>query len=248
MDSGLVSYLGFLPLMASLAVLVFLPDGTAALHHRRQMLVIDRCRELYLEGTQALLQGNEAFARERLTAIEKLEARWRYWRSWLGVSTVAVASGLLFGVLWGGLRALALYLGVGNGYWPGDPIAMAVEQLQYCVPLGFLLVVVNVQKFRPWFEIVNFAERLRKLIYAGRDIVANKRGKARTTLDGLNARQVLGLAIPYTADDVRKAWRKLAAKYHPDRHMQASKAQRRAMEAAFERATAARDELLEGLA
>ena len=51
--------------------------------------------------------------------------------------------------------------------------------------------------------------------------------------------EVLGVAKSATADDIKKAYKKLALKYHPDRHVNDSEADKKAAEEKFKEAAEA---------
>ena len=55
--------------------------------------------------------------------------------------------------------------------------------------------------------------------------------------------EVLGVAKDASADDIKKAYRKLAVKYHPDRHVNDSEAEKKAAEDKFKEAAEAYDVL-----
>lgn len=218
---------------------------------RQQDRLLDKIRAHYVVATTLLMGGDAAQAQGRLAAIRRLEAHWRLGaHPVIRYAHIAYAAITNFGIAFTG--QLFHY----HIQSPRSPSASFGDTLQFMfdtpsvlwigagVALFFSLIALpDAMRVngRAWSEF--YGDNLEAALAAGRGVERAEHHDAARILEGISAREMLGLAPGFTKAQLRAAWLRLARELHPDRWSAAGPAVRNMKEAALKRVNAARDEL-----
>ena len=216
-------------------------------HMWRQHRLLDRCWEFFIMAEQSLLHGDRAAASEMLVRIARIEARWRIrnhalYRTALGLAAIAIG---MCG--YGILRLVLLDLSAGHAVSFQDFGRILANGSNLGASLAmFSSFWAIASYFGRWSDpgqIENWSERLRQMLNSGSGLEAAAAKPAADRAETLTAWQIFGVEPYCSRAQLKRARRRLAQRYHPDKWAGASPAEQRAASEAMKRVNAMFDEL-----
>jgi len=214
----LVVMLGVPIALSYIWIATFLPPKLRAHLSRRRLRWIERCQALYLMGLEKLQKGERASAEDLLREIEKWQARWEARQTWRARTQRAFWVILIVWVICFVVKLtpfLALiYLGI------EAPRTVFADVKFMAVYGGGALLLALSQYFLLGYEEdalagEDFAGRLRRALDAGQEVIEGRYFPDMNDIPAL--RLLFGLGDRFTAGELDKARRRLAAELHPDR-------------------------------
>lgn len=211
---------------------------------RRRLRWIERCRGLHSQALQHIREGKREFAEEALQELGQWQSRWearqtlgaRWQRAFWVVLTVWIACVV---VKLSPFLAL-IYVGLET------PSSIFGNFEFMAVYTGFALLIVLCQYFalgrdEDVLAGEDFVGRLRRALDADQE---RREGRHFPDLHDIPALRLLfGLGDRFTARDLDKARRRLAAELHPDRGQDVPERVRRAREEMLKHVNAAYERL-----
>lgn len=238
--------LGLLLNIGGIGVAFYLPVRIKEAYVQHQNSLLDSARAHYLRGAQSFYAGDQPAANKALAGIVQLEGLWRSRNTsrskvFLAIVAVAVTMIVVEVMRITGWRLMSMGLGK-----PVEPLGMS--DVYVGIAYGICPLLTAIVSYRDgWTKpelLTDCAARLRAILSAQRQVAFPRwTGSLGEKLgpDGLSARDVLGVGRTFTRKELDAARRRLSTTLHPDRHHDATPAERAAQEEAMKRINAAYD-------
>lgn len=223
-------------------------------HGWRQWRRMQHCRLLYLLATNAYEAGTRDLAERVLPQIRAIEAEWARASSKTNIFAIKSLAGIAAAVVlvWSYIAMLG-WLGSHQGWWTIEWSIEGIRRLVREAPIFATILFSALLGLGFFYSFVNDFEHLiddcgDRLEHILRQPTNVELASAAHTsgfdaLDGLNAREVLGLGTIFSRRELDTARRRMAIYYHPDKWRGKGKALEKAATDAMVRINAAYDEL-----
>ncbi len=254
MPGQIAPFLFFSVLVGSYFIAYLVPGWMKRRHVRRQNRLLDRCRAYFMAASNSINDGDYDTANDYLKRIRRLEWRWHLrsnglYRLLLAVWAVIAGAFASVVVRWGLFAGFAIAEGTLTfSAW----ISNFTSMIEVFLLLGAFACLHALPGYlNDWTDpdiIDNCGDRLDRMINARGVAEAPEAEWSGDALDGLSAREILGVGYTFTKRQLNAARRRLARELHPDFLQNASGAVRRAHEEALKRVNAAYDELVAEIA